>query len=417
MTGRIGYVLSTFPLASETFVAGEVARLSERGLDLDIVSMSRLQNADDVMRLQLLAQGIEPCYLLDSRIRMLARALSFGFRHPAQSFELFRMNVQLPVPERASRLSRFLKALAVCRLAQRRGWRHMHSHWSLPTDVALLVSTATGISFSFSAHAHDIYDDGPDYERQRPGFGLSHRIDRAAFVATCTRRARDYLANLVPSASRKLHLVYHGVDLALFDGNRHRAAHPPLIVAIGRLVAYKGFDRLIAACEVLARRGVAFRCVVIGDGSQRQALSRQILCADLGHSVELLGGRPHEEVRDWLRRAEIFVFCGDQRLGQYGLPNVLAEAMAMRVCTITTALPEAYELIDDGANGIVVEGEEELVESLERVLVDVDLRRRLGECGRRDVERRFDSRRTIRDLEHLLLEAIGVAPSHEAAAA
>jgi glycosyltransferase involved in cell wall biosynthesis len=417
MAGRIGYVLSTFPLASETFVAGEVVRLSERGLDLHIVSMSRRCDADDAMRLELLAKGIRPFYLLEGlRLRMLALALVFSVRHPGSSLDLARLNVQLPVPERASRLSRLLKALAVCRLAQRHGWRHMHSHWSLPTDVALLVSHATGIRFSFSAHAHDIYDDGPHYERQRPGFGLSHRIDRAAFVATCTRRGRDYLTQLAPGASGKTHLVYHGVDLALFDGSRHRDEHPPLIVAVGRLVAYKGFDRLLSACEVLARRGVAFRCIVIGDGSQRQALSHQIMRAGLQDSVQLLGRRPHKEVRDWLRRAEIFVLCGDQRLGQYGLPNVLAEAMAMRVCTITTPLPEAYELIDDGANGLVVDGQENLVHALERVLADVDLRRRLGERGRRDVERRFDSRRTTRALEHLLLEAVITAPAQAAAA-
>ena len=402
---KLGFVLPTFPVGSETFVAGEVRRLAERGLAIELLALSQSRRADPVQRQELESLGLRALYLLDRfPWRLLQLAVPFTLRHPLLALRAARENRLLPVPERASRLARWLKILACAAWAEQRALAHLHSHWSLPTDVAMVAADLLALPFSFSAHAHDIYDDGPLYERQRPGWGLARRIRRATFVATCTRENRATLARLAQEQSGKVRLIYHGVDLDLFDGRRAEPGPIPLIVSVGRLVRYKGFDELVTACGELRARGARFECVIVGDGGERHRLQRQIDDLDLGDCVRLVGSLPQREVRDWLARADIFVLYSDRARGQYGLPNVLLEALAMRVATVSSPLPTLDELIVSGANGLVVADRQALVSGLECLLRDPDQRARMAEAGRRAVETEFDARRTIVGLANALLE-------------
>jgi glycosyltransferase involved in cell wall biosynthesis len=244
--------------------------------------------------------------------------------------------------------------------------------------------------------ADDIFEDGPEYERQRPGRGLGGRIARAKFVPTCTEEGWNHLRGLVEDGlGDRVKLVYHGVDLALFDHREPSVGDPPLIVSVGRLVAYKGFDDVVAACGELHRRGVDFRCVIVGDGSQRPVLERMIAEQGLQDRVELAGSRPQAFVRDLLSRADVFVLCGKAEQGQYGLPNVLLEAAAMATPTVSRRLPSSYELVEHGGNGLLADTQEEVVDALEALLRDPERRRRLGAAARRTVEEKFDAEQTI----------------------
>jgi glycosyltransferase involved in cell wall biosynthesis len=130
----------------------------------------------------------------------------------------------------------------------------------------------------------------------------------------------------------KIHVAYSGVDRELFhpgsrEGARRRlglSRDVPIILFIGNLVPVKGIDRLVEACALLARGGSRFVCYLIGQGSQRPALERQIGSVGLQDEIRLLGPKPHDELPDWFRAASVFVLPSRSE----GLPTVLLEALA-----------------------------------------------------------------------------------------
>src|SRR5262249_8657668 len=134
----------------------------------------------------------------------------------------------------------FLRAGSVAlRVLESPGIRHLHAHFChASTTVAMMVSRLTGVPYSFTAHAKDIY-----LGKFNPGDLLQRKIRLAAFVVTCTEANRDHLRRLCPDVS-SVHRIYHGIDTAVFAP---RAAGEtddgslPRILAVGRFVEKKGF--------------------------------------------------------------------------------------------------------------------------------------------------------------------------------
>ena len=92
-------------------------------------------------------------------------------------------------------------------------------------------------------------------------------------------------------------------------GSRVRLARDgaPLLLAVGRLVEKKGFDRLVEACALLRDRGVAFRCAIVGeDGSAGPALRAQVEALGLGEHVQLHAAVAQDRLREIYRDASAF---------------------------------------------------------------------------------------------------------------
>jgi len=165
--------------------------------------------------------------------------------------------------------------------------------------------------------------------------------------------------------------------------------HEALAGAHGR-----GFGHLLEACRILAERGIAFECQIVGDGPLRDVLAARILRLDLGSRVSLLGALPHETVLDRYREATVFALpCvtgpdGDRD----GIPNVILEAMAMGLPVVSTRHSGIPEAVEDGASGLLVPpgDEEALAQALVRLIDDPPLRERLGRRGRERVRELFD---------------------------
>src|SRR3712207_2476172 len=103
----------------------------------------------------------------------------------------------------------------------------------------MLTSRLTGLPFSFTAHARDLY--------QLPPTRLVRRVEAAAAVITCTEANGRHLAAVLPPSLRgKVHVVVHGVDVDRFHPSPDRPdADLPVILSAGRLVEKKGFPDLL----------------------------------------------------------------------------------------------------------------------------------------------------------------------------
>lgn len=404
MTPRVGYVFRMFPQLSETFVANEVLGLERLGIDLRLYSYRRprAQVPHECVRsirapLYYLPDPLDrhPWQLLRAQ-GAIARLEPARYRATLRWVAGNTLRVRKPDTWR-----RFLQAACVAASARRAGVQHLHAHFAHgATRVAMIASMLTGIPFSFTAHAYDIFTAKRSY--------LKKKIEAAAYVVTCTRSNQEHLQELVAAETRhKVKLVYHGVDLAKFTpGPARERDTEPLVLAVGRLVEKKGLPELLRACSVLRRRGCAFRCLILGEGPQRPLLEARVRELGLQATVSLPGALSQEELLGFYRRATVFALpCrvlpnGDRD----GIPNVLLEAMAVGVPVVATAVSGIPELIEDRDNGLLLKDTDgdQLADALERLLTDAALRRRLAAGGRATVEQRFDAGRAVRALVDLL---------------
>jgi glycosyltransferase involved in cell wall biosynthesis len=386
-----------FPEPSETFVSQEVTSLRQAALPIIAISTSKRpaqRPADDDTR-DLIAGTIYP----QGPAWRIALTLAWtALSHPFRLGRLIRLNAGQAILPGRSRLARLARALLVLRTALERHATHLHGHWTMASDIAMLVARTIGVGYSFSAHAHDIYDEGPLLHGDGRRGGLTEKVEGARFVLCCSESGRRRLAELAgPAASPRLVTHYHGVDTDRFTpDSRHGGGTPLRIVSVGRLVRYKGFDRLLEILALVVRQGHDFRCTIVGEGSQRNALEAQAARLDLVKRVRFAGLLGHAEVASLLSDADLFVLAADAAAGQHGLPNVLAEAMSAGVATLATALPAVPELIEDGVNGLLLpEPPEAAARVVGRALTDPELRRRLGHTARETVVARFSRARQM----------------------
>jgi len=284
---------------------------------------------------------------------------------------------------------------------------HLHAHFAHdPAQVAYLAHRLAGIPFSITTHARDLF--------QVPQPVLADRIAAAQAVITCCYANLGYLQRLTPpEGQRKLHLIYHGVDLERFQpsGNHRKRDELPLILSAGRLVEKKGFPDLLAALSEVHRAGIPFRCVIYGDGPLRSDLEAQIRQSDLQDAVCLEGAYTQEKLASALQHASIFVLTpritedGDRD----GIPNVLLEAMACGIPVVSTAVSGIPELVIHEVNGLLAPPLDipAIQAGLVSLIQDPEARQRRGAAARQTVVDGFDHRKTNLRLAELFLRADG----------
>jgi glycosyltransferase involved in cell wall biosynthesis len=268
--------------------------------------------------------------------------------------------------------------------------------------VALFANKLSGLAFSFTAHAKDIYTSDP---RQ-----LQEKIELAEFVVTCTDYNRSFLRGLSPGKNA-IHRIYHGIDARFFSTpSQARKPSPPYrVLSIARLVEKKGLPTVFRALRHLADQGHSFRYTLIGDGEERQALLKFLHRLRLDNMCDWLGTQPHEKVLDQYRKADLFVLgCEVAKNGDRdGIPNVFLESMAMGVPVLATRVSAIPELVEDGRTGVLVEpGQPEaMAEGMARLLFDLNLRNRVIAGARQKVRDDFDNRKLINNLAALFEQA------------
>jgi hypothetical protein len=238
----------------------------------------------------------------------------------------------------------------------------------------------------------------------------------------CAGRVRrgetDYselLCQRCPDSAAKIYRVDNGIDLGRFpDPPSATANSTPRILSVGRLVAFKGFEQLIRACAELARRGVDFTCEIIGDGPLRDNLQAEIDKLSVSSRVTLLGSLSQGAVFDKLRAADIFALASvmDRQGASDVFPTVIIEAMAAARPVVSTQLAGIPESVEHRQTGLLVPPGDTiaLIDALERLIRDSELRLQYGRAGRTRIEEHFRIEQTVAPLLQLLKNA-SVAPS------
>jgi glycosyltransferase involved in cell wall biosynthesis len=271
----------------------------------------------------------------------------------------------------------------------------------------MFVSRLTGIPYSFTAHAKDIYHQEVNLD------SLRSKIRSARFVVTVSAFNRAYLKSLMsdwPDAPGDVRRLYNGIDLAAFRPDPAVQREAGLILSVGRLVEKKGLDDLVRACGLLRDRGLPFRCEIIGKGPLKDELNHLIADLHLENRVQLVGAMPQDEVVQAYRRAAIFALpCIIAQDGNRdGLPTVLLEAMATGLPVVSTDVTGVPEIVDAEVNGLIVPQSDPtaLADALARLLQNPELREQLALAARRKVEQAFDVRANVAVLHRWFAEPV-----------
>lgn len=433
MEHRIAYVLKAFGRTSETFITNEIYLLEQLGLKLQLFSLKSLSGQKQHGRLSAIQSPVMqlpetgelsgvslltwlarngPLFSAAHR-RLAARA---PLTYVGALWEAVRMSFRYRETSWAAPRKVFIKeflqggfiadaVLAMPDIA------HLHAHFCHgATTVTMFAARLSGLPFSFTAHAKDIY-----LAELNPGDLLPLKMERARFVVTCTGANKQHLDGRRSGKAAAVHAIYHGLDTSLFAPASGPKASPPRILSVGRFVEKKGFTYLVEACARLRDRGLPFECVIVGgaDAYQKQVEER-IADLRIGSHVKLLNAVTQEELRDIYAQSSIFALpCqvldnGDRD----GIPNVLAEAMAMKLAVVSTNISGIPEIVTSGANGLLVPPQDAaaLAGALTSLLESPALRLQLGEAARATILEVFDSRTNTMTLAQLFFEALGSQP-------
>jgi glycosyltransferase involved in cell wall biosynthesis len=393
----IAFVVSQFPRYVDAYFLREVTALAARGVGLQIFSLRGFRGT--VVHKDAHALLPQTVYLpFFFSWPLLLAQLSFLARAPrsylATLWTILRGCWRHP-RSLVRALAVFPKSVYFAKLVQERQIAHVHANWaSHPAISALVISRLTGVPWSFAGHASDIYLDTAM---------LAEKIYTAKFVVTCTRYNKGYMVDLAGAdAAEKITVSYHGIDLKKFTPVPKQRSARFHILTVGTLLPCKGLPDLIDACRILTERGVAFDCTIVGDGPERRSLERQIQHCGLTDRVKIAGYLAQEALIPLYQQADVVVLPALSE-SHFGIPNVLLEALAVKVPVVCTPLPSLAEVMEEGRHGLYVpeRSPEALADALEVLSRNPVWRLAMGEAGRRKIEEMFDTEKNIAVLERL----------------
>jgi glycosyltransferase involved in cell wall biosynthesis len=412
--GRVTCLVRSWPRLSQTFILNEVLALERLGLELTVVSLTRsreparqpqlaavrapVRYLDQARRYERLARVADHVTVAVRAPRRYASALLLVWRRPDLA-DGYATCSAMRCFAHAVRVAAQLRRTGLRRRA-RDGAGHLHAHFAHdPALVGLLTERLTGVRFTFTAHARDLY--------QVPVPSLLPRIAAAAAVITCCQANGDYLTGVLPARLRdRVHVIPHGLPLDRFSAApAGKNDGPARIASVGRLVEKKGFPDLLNACARVRAAGHAFTCDIYGGGPLAGELERLRDRLGLVGVVVFRGERDQEGIAEALAGADLFALtpCVTDDGDRDGIPNVMVEAMACSLPVVTTAAGGVLDLVRDGETGLVAPQHDvaAIARNLTTLLTDPSRRRRLGAAGRAVVEEAFDIGASARRLAAL----------------
>ncbi len=334
---NIAYLLDTFPSSTETFIAREIEALRRRGLRIEVFAFNAGEGASTIA--QPLRAKLSP-----RRWEVVGQALDLE------------------------------------------GFAHVHAGWANHlADVARAAAKGNDISWSFSAHARDLWVEGGD---------LKSKMASAHFASSCTRAGFNSLRRFGDN------VVYapHGLEIARYPFRPWHARGGMRVLGVGRLVEKKGWLDLVQSLELLPPdRSVALQ--IIGQGPLQSALEFALKSQTLRGMASLRGALPHDEVVETMSRWANCLILPSRRTREGdrdGLANVLLEAAAVGLPIVTTDAGSASDFVDETTGILVNAGDVgALAQALQQTFDEPEATMARCQNARRRIEERFDADKNI----------------------
>lgn len=397
---RIAFIVTEYPKTTETFLLRDIMEFSRNGCEIQIFTLTHINQKNLMHDFAKDTRGWVRDYAYIASRDVLRSLARYIIREPKKvglvTLQILSEMTRDPVMVLKS-LFILPKSLRIAREVS--AWRADHVHAAYaghPATAAWIIKRVTGIPFSCSSHAHDLF------ETQAL---LARKLPEAALVRTISEYNKAFILKHVPALVDKPPVVIH-VGTYLSDTPR-----PPIvetegfrILYVGSLEYRKGVDLLLRALAKTRQRG--WNLEIIGDGPERGELENLAKTLDLGDHVAFRGALANEAVGKAMLRSSVLVV--PSRIGPRnqteGLPTVIVEAFAARLPVIATRLTGIPEIVRHEETGLLfeMENEGELIAALVQMESNPDIAQAWAEAGRALVEQEFDQTRNA----HELLERI-----------
>ncbi|MEZ0584417.1 glycosyltransferase family 4 protein [Erwinia sp. STN24] len=389
---RVGYVLKRYPRFSETFVVSEILAHERTGLSLTIFALGPVMETHFQPDIGTVKAPV-------IRLANKQRNTELFWSLVKEALEVLPDFAARLAGERDHDVHELAQGIALALAVRQHALRHLHAHFATQAaTVARLGAKFSNVSWSFTAHAKDIY------YRYDTDIRLARKIEDASHVITVSDYNLAWLCERYGGDRQKVSRLYNGLDLRQFpwlSPLRRQAA----ILAVGRLVPKKGFRTLIAALAQLQARAIPFHCMLIGDGPERAALEAAVAACELQAQVTFTGLLPRQQVAAAMQESAMVVApCTISEDGDRdGLPTILVEAMALGTPVISTRVAGIPELVIDGQTGLCVDPDDAigLADAIVMLLSGQDMREKLARQARRMIVRDYDIDRNIMEMQKI----------------
>jgi colanic acid/amylovoran biosynthesis glycosyltransferase len=402
MTLKVAYIVSRFPHLPETFILREMNELQAQGHTVElfplVVQKQALVHPEAERWLAALHHtNIFSWKCLWANLRTLI--LQPG-RYIGTFFQMIWFNL--------SSLKFLLRALFIFPLAVQMAAEmrvlaldHVHAHYAThPALAAWIIARLTGLPYSISVHAHDIFVNRTM---------LQQKLDDAVFIRTISQFNKNYLVeHCGVGIERKTHVIHCGIQVDRYRRAEKKSSQDYYILNVGSLQPYKGQRFLVDACKYLREQDIPFHCRIVGGGELCSELEGQINVLGLEMSVELLGPKTEEEVTQLLAEADCFVLPSviTPSGKMEGIPVVLMEALASELPVIASAISGIPELVHDRENGFLVVAGDALAIAMQVAwLRDHPLEAvKMAAAGRQLVLEQYDLQKNTLELANLFIQ-------------
>jgi len=243
-------------------------------------------------------------------------------------------------------------------------------------------------------------------------FMAFRRCDR---IVAASQTVKESTLNWFGIDSRKVATVYNGVDLSVFNpapttGSTIRKAlklkaSDKVVFFLSHVTKQKGVDIAIRAFAEIRRNKTGVKLMIVGDGDEFANAKR--LVADLGLDpyVVFVGAVAHHKLPDYINAGDILLF---PTLRKEGFSLVIIDAMACAKPIIASDIGGNSEALEHGRTGILIEAGnlKMAVKSLEKLLINDELARRLAQNALAEVTRRFSIEKMILGIERVLYACV-----------
>jgi len=388
---HIAYIFERFPSFTQTFCVREIQQLERMGVRPLIFSI-RDTRSEDIQHFP--RELFDKVHFLPSRDELTRLVRQWKDEHLLPRGAALTLREWGDRPDKSRVYEAAYIAKVIQDLAPELRPQHAHCHFAgVGARTCWWLRKFSGLSYSFTAHANDIFCQPEDETVAFPCL-----FEHAALIVTVSDFTARQLRTRFPSAAARVRRVYNGMDLEPFKAARAAATDRSKatggILSVGRLIEKKGYPDLIQACALLRDRGLSFRCRIIGEGPLEADLQAQINLLQLQLQVQLTGPQRIAEIRRLLaEETQVFALaCATERDGGMdNLPTVLMEAMAASLPCVATRLAGVPEMVIEGQTGWLVDERQPaaLADKIESLLKDPAACETMGAAGLKHAEQHF----------------------------
>jgi glycosyltransferase involved in cell wall biosynthesis len=383
---QIDYLVSRFPVTSETFIVRELDAVSAtegRAVGLRSLFPSPDPQVHYIARPwvdRLVRPGV------GASVAGLWWALT---RHPLVTASILAAVLR----GYAARPPLLLRALVTVPIATAHArdlhpsgsTRHIHAHFATyPALAAWICSRLAGVTYSVTVHAHDLYVDQSM---------LGRKLDGADFIVTVSEYNRRLLERYTTTP---VHVIHCGINTSAYPFRPRRIPdHGPIrALCVASLQEYKGHEVLLRALALGGPGVDRIELDLIGNGPLNDELQGLATELELASRVRFHGGQSETVVKQALAEADLFVLpsiiAADGQME--GLPVALMEALACGIPTVSTNLSGIPELVIPGRTGLLAipADAQSLRDTLEQLISSGPALDDYACAGRDLVEREFD---------------------------